>query len=85
MLSIELVEAVGKAAVNVITAVGSIVAMVTSAATAFYTWKNRYEIDKLYAAKYRPNPDGTPGPMRRHPKILVKLFHRRKPDDTIKP
>lgn len=79
----ELIEAVGKSIVSIIAAMGAVVATVTSAVSAFYTWKNRYEIDQLYATKYRPNPDGTPGPMRRHPKFLVKVF-KRAPDDKPK-
>ncbi len=75
----EMVEAIGKAAVGVIAAFGAIVATVTSAVAAFYTWKNRYELDKLYAATYRPNADGTPGPMRSHPPALVKMFCRTLP------
>ncbi len=76
----ELIEAAGKALVAIIAALGAIVATVTSAVAAFYTWKNRYELDKLYAATYRPNADGTPGPMRQHPAGMVKLFCRKTPE-----
>lgn len=72
----ELIDAAGKAVIGVIAAFGAIVATVTSALAAFYTWKNRYELDKLYAATYRPNADGTPGPMRQHPATMVKMFCR---------
>lgn len=68
------IEAYGKALVAILAAIG---ALGTSLISAYFTWKNRYELDKLYAAEYRPNPDGTPGPMRRHPKFMVKLFTRR--------
>ncbi len=73
----ETIEATGKALIGVIAAFGAVVATVTSAVSAFYTWKNRYEIDLLYASKFRPKADGTPGPMRHHPKIMVDLFKRK--------
>jgi len=68
----ELVESVGKLIIGTIAAIGGIVSTIT----AFYTWKNRYELDRLYSKTYRPNEDGTPGPMRKHPEVMVKLFHR---------
>jgi len=77
----EQIEALGKAAVGIIAGFGAIVATVTSAVAAFYTWKNRYELDKLYASTYRPNADGTPGPMRQHPKAIVNLFQRKDPKE----
>ena len=76
-LSPEIIEAASKGLVSIIAAFGAIVATITTAVSSFYTWKNRYELDKLYASTYRPNPDGTPGPMRKHPALLVKLATRK--------
>ncbi len=70
----EVIKATGDAMVSVVAAIGAVVATIASALAAFYTWKNRYELDQLYAAKYRPNEDGTPGPMRRHPQFMVNMF-----------
>jgi len=80
-LTPEVVEAIGKAAVGVIAAVGSIVATITSAVAAFYTWKNRYELDKLYACTYRQKENGEPGPMRQHPKVMVDMFEHQNTGD----
>lgn len=77
-MSIAELAALGKVGVDLITAAGAFIATVTSTISAYFTWKNRYELDQLYAKYYRPKPDGTPGPMRRHPKIMVKLFTRRR-------
>ena len=73
-LTPEMIEAVGKAAVGIIAAFGAIIATLASAVAGFYSWKTRYELDKLYSAKFRPNADGTPGPMREHPAVMVKMF-----------
>ncbi len=70
-MNIETIEAVGKVVVAVVTAI-------TTPTFAFFTWKTRYELDKLYAATYRPNEDGSPGPMRKHPGLMVRLFQRKK-------
>ena len=72
----ELVDSIGKAAGVVIAAVGGIIATVITGVTAYFTWKTRYELDKLYASTLRANEDGTPGPMRKHPEAIVKLFTR---------
>lgn len=71
----ELIDSISKAIIGVIVAIGGIISTVAG----YFTWKTRYELDKLYAAKYRPKPDGSPGEMRQHPKVMVKLFSR-KPD-----
>lgn len=79
----ELVDSIAKLLIGTVAAVGGIVSTVT----AFFTWKTRYELDKLYASTYRANEDGTPGPMRKHSKLMVKLFTRKpepKADDIIK-
>lgn len=69
-----LIEALAKGIVSIVAALGAVVATIVGGFTAFYTWKTRYELDQLYALKYRPNEDGTPGPMRRHPTFLVNMF-----------
>ncbi len=40
----EVIEAIGKAAVGVIAAIGAVVATVASAVTAYYTFKNRRDL-----------------------------------------
>jgi hypothetical protein len=70
------IQAIGAVAVDLLKQFGAIVATVASAVAGYYTWKNRYELDKLYACTYRANEDGSPGPMRRHPGAMVKLFTR---------
>lgn len=85
-LTPEIIESVGKASVAIIVAVGGIIATIGGMANAYFTWKTRYELDQLYAKTYRANEDGTPGPMRKHPQALVKLFHRHayvKPIESI--
>ncbi len=72
----ELVDSIGKAAGLIIAAVGGIIATVITGVTGYFTWKTRYELDKLYASTLRANEDGSPGPMRKHPHALVKLFTR---------
>lgn len=69
----ELVDSIAKLFIGSIAAIGGIVSTVT----AFFTWKTRYELDKLYASTYRKNEDGSPGPMRHHPNVMVKLFTRK--------
>ncbi len=83
-LTPELIESVGKASVGIIAAIGGIIATIATAVTAFFTWKTRYELDKLYAKTYRPNEDGSPGPMRKHPEALVKMFTRKTKEAAIK-
>jgi hypothetical protein len=75
-LTPELVESLGKASAGVIIAVGGILTTVLTTVTGYFTWKTRYELDRLYAKTYRPEADGTPGKMRKHPKALVKMFSR---------
>lgn len=75
-LTPELVESLGKASAGVIVAIGGIIATVLTAVTGYFTWKTRYELDRLYAKTYRPKEDGSPGKMRRHPKVMVKMFSR---------
>ncbi len=82
-LTPEQIEALGKILIGVISAFGAIIATIASAVSGFYTWKNRYEIDKLYAQIYRPNADGTPGTMREHPEALVKLFESQNPQIEV--
>lgn len=77
-ITLEAIKAIGETIASLATAAGAIVAAATSIVSAFYTWKTRYELDQLYAKTYRPNPDGTPGPMRRHPRVLVRLFLKKK-------
>lgn len=78
-LTPEQIEAASKGIVTVMVGFGTLIAGITSTVTAFFTWKNRYELDKLYAQTVRAAPDGTPGAMRQHPEFMVKLFQR-KPD-----
>lgn len=72
----ELIESSGKAVVAVMAGLGAFVATIASTITAFYTWKNRYELDKLYSQTVRKCSDGSPGPMRSHPRMMVKIFRR---------
>lgn len=72
-LTPELIEAVGKVAIGVIAAVSGLITPVIG----FYTWKTRYEVDRLYAKTYRPKEDGSPGPMRKHPSVMVMMFTRK--------
>lgn len=74
----ELITATAEALKVVITAGGAVVATVTSVVVGYFTWKTRFELDQLYATKYRPKPDGSPGEMRKHPSIMVKMFKRKK-------
>lgn len=74
----ENIVAIGKVINDLATSIGALLASVTSLISGFYTWKNRYELDQLYAQKFRPKADGSPGPMRRHPKFMVKLFKRKR-------
>lgn len=57
-LTPELIGALEKAAVNVIAAFGAIVATIASAATAYYTFKNRRDIhiahDRIRGIKGEP-------------------------------
>lgn len=69
----ENIEALGKAVVAIIAAIGTIVSTVVG----FYSWKTRYELDKLYTYTYRKNEDGSPGPMRNHPEVLKNLVARK--------
>jgi hypothetical protein len=85
ILTPEMVEALGKVLVGVITAIGSVLATVISAISAFFTWKNRYELDRLYSKTFRPLPDGSPGPMRKHPAFMIRMFERKKPKTEVKP
>lgn len=82
-LTPETIKAVGEAAIGVLAALGAIITPIV----AFFTWKTRYQLDFLYSATYRPNPDGTPGPMRHHPDWAVKFFKSqpRNPQDTAVP
>lgn len=81
----ELIEAFGKVVVGIIVAISGLLTPVIG----YYTWKTRYEVDKLYAKTYRPKEDGSPGPMREHPQMLVRMFTRRKgagePTKTLAP
>ncbi len=77
-LTPEQIEAVGKVVAPLFAALMTVLTTFISSVIGYFTWKNRYELDKLYAAKYRPNQDGSPGPMRKHPKALVRLFQRKK-------
>lgn len=72
-LTPETIEALSKALVAVIAAIGAIVSTVVG----FYSWKTRYELDKLYTYTYRKKEDGTPGPMRHHSETLKKLVARK--------
>lgn len=74
----EIIESIGKAVAGVLT-------VLVTGVTGYFTWKTRYEVDRLYAKTYRPNSDGSPGPMRRHPKVMVKLFTRKPKDDEKTP
>ncbi len=77
----EIIDAVGKAVIGIVAAFGALIGPVV----AFYTWKTRYELDKLYAATYRPNADGSPGPMRRHPVSITRMFQTTKTLPTPNP
>lgn len=76
-LTPEQIQVMADAAIKIIAAIGTVAATLVSTIVGYFTWKTRYELDQLYAAKYRPNPDGTPGPMRHHSKLAVKLFKRK--------